>query len=132
MAKIAKNLEAIARRVRRTKREADRTTPRSHLALEIAVLSERLDGLRELHTGQLRGLLREECKIDTDLIRLESHKPRVFQYRAKIRDNLKNRLFHLEKDRRLLKGNQEKEIADLQDRLFKLLRQHSTLGGTGP
>ena len=132
MAKTAKDLETIARSLKEAKRTTDRNSPRSHLALEIAVLSERLDGLRELHSDQLKGLLREECKIDTDLMRLVSYNPRVFFYRDRVRDNLKNRLFQLKKDRRRLISDHEREVADHQDRLFKLLRQYATLGGMGP
>lgn len=130
MRRIARDLEEIARSFRKSTKEPVQNTPKSHLALEIATLSERLDRFRELHKKQLAALLQEEVKLGTDLLRLESYEPRVFQYRAKIRDGLKSRLSHLGRDRGRLKGEHEREIAELQDRLFKQLRRHQELGGS--
>lgn len=119
----------IARSFRRRQAAFSPNTPLAQLGLEIAVLSERLDQTRDIHKGHLRAILREQCRVGTDLMALDSYLPRIPRYRGKSRDNLKNQLLTLERDRlRRLRDN-EREVSELQDELFKRLRQHSGLGG---
>ena len=130
MAGVAKSLEAMARSIRRARKRAASSAPQSQLAEEIALLSERLDGLRDTHAWQMRSLLREECHIGTDLMRLESYEPRLFWYRGKPRELLKRRRSDLKRERRKQIRDHERELAELHERLCKLLRQHTTLGGS--
>ena len=128
MGRIGGDLEERARSFRKRARREDTRRPSSHLALEIALVSERLDRIRRLQETHLRGLLQEECGISTDLKRLDSYRPRIFTYGPKIRENMKKRLSEFNKERRRLTREHEKESAELQDRLFRLLRQHEELG----
>ena len=130
MDEVAERLESIARSFRRTQTAFSPDTPRAQLALEIAVLSERLDRARNLHRDHLREILRAQCRIGTDLMALDSYLPRVPRYRAKSRDNLKNQLLTLERDRLRRLRDHESDVSALQDQLFKRLRQHAGLGGT--
>lgn len=127
--KVAKNLEAIARSFRRASKVGFGSSPKSHLAGEIASLSERLDATREAHIDELRDLLRDECRIDTDLLALVSYRPKIHLYRGKERSNLKNKLLEIRREKRRLMRDHEKEVANLQDRLFRSLRQHQSLEG---
>jgi len=129
MAEIAEKLEAIARSFRRRQTALSPDTPLAQVGLEIAVLSERLDRVRDRHQSHLREILRAQCRIGTDLIALDSYLPRIPRYRAKSRDNLKNQLLTLERDRLRRLRDHESEVSDLQDQLFKRLRQHAGLGG---
>lgn len=131
MAEVARNLESLGRSMRDGKGKRRRGTPEGELELEISVVSERLDELRALHSEQLRSILKEECKLGTNLMTLESYRPRVYLYRFKMRDNLKKRLFELERERRGLRVAQAKTEAELQDRLLVLLRERELLGGEG-
>ncbi len=128
MGRLGRDLEERARSFRKRGRTENTGTPSSHLALEIALVSERLDRIRRVQNDHLRGLLREECRIGTDLKRLESYLPRVFTYGPKTRENMKRRLSEFNKERRRLTREHENESAELQDRLFRLLRQHEQLG----
>ena len=128
MGRLGLDLEERARSFRKRGRTENTGTPSSHLALEIALVSERLDRIRRIQENHLRGMLREECRVETDLKRLESYLPRVFAYSPKIRENMKRRVSEFTKERRRLTHEHEKETADLQDRLFRLLRQHEELG----
>lgn len=128
MGRLGRDLEERARSFRKKGRREDSRTPSSHLAFEIALVSERLDRIRRVQESHLIGLLREECGISTDLKRLDSYLPRVFTYSPKIRENMKKRLSEFNKERRRLTREHEKESAELQDRLFRLLRQHEELG----
>ena len=130
MAKVAERLESIARSFRRTQTAFSPDTPQAQLALEIAVLSERLDRARDLHRDHLREILHAQCRIGTDLMALDSYLPRIPRYRAKSRDGLKNQLLTLERDRLRRLRDHESDVSALQDQLFKRLRQHAGLGGT--
>lgn len=127
--KVAEDLEAVARSLKKSGRMVRRATPSSHVALEIAVLSERLDELRDLHIRQDRDLAREECRIGNDLRRLRSYEPRVYWFSSEIRDNLKTRDLQVRRERARLQRDHASEVANVQDRLFKLLRQYATLQG---
>ena len=127
MASVAERLEELARALAPSKVQAT-ATPRAQLGHQIALLVERLERFRAAHRRQLRSILREECRIGTDLKRILSYEPRIYQHSSDQRLGLKRRLQRLGTERRQLTCNYERDAADQQDRLFKLLWQYMTLG----
>ena len=128
MATITESLEAIALEVRENVIARERKpTALSSLEHEIALTSEQLDRLRQVHKEQLRRIVRAECYVDSDLIKLQSYQPAVFLFRLKVRDSLEGKLLNLDMERRKRIASYEKDIATLHDRLLSLLAQHAHL-----
>lgn len=127
MVSVARRLEDLARQIKPRKLKG-LASPKARLAHEIALLMERLERLRELHRRQLRNLLREECRVGTDLGRTLSFEPRVYFYASDQRLRLKKRLHALGTERRRLSSTHEQDVSELQDRIFRLVWQYLTLG----
>ena len=126
MASVADSLEELARALAPSKLRA-RATPRAQIGHKVALLVERLERFREAHRRQFCSILREECRIGTDLKRILSYEPRIYLHSLDQRLGLKRRLHRLGTERRQLTCNYERDGADLQDRLFKLFWQYMTL-----
>jgi len=122
----ARDLEDLAKSIRR-RNKGLRADVRAQLDSEISMLSDRLDQLRRSKECHRRQLLREECRIDTDLLRLESYNPRIYAHSEKTREQLKGRRQHLKKDLRSLERSIEMDIFTIHDRLFDLLQQRTWL-----
>ena len=102
--------------------------PIGQLDEEISLLLEQIRNLRSIHDATLLSILRSECSVDTDLMKLDSYvHPLLFHFRFDARDNLKNKLLDLETERRKLRLTYRKEMQSLEDRLFELLSNHALL-----
>jgi len=123
---ITEGLEEKARVVRQqVSRSKSLDATISFLEQEIGLTSEQLDKVRESHDQQLRGLLRAETYIDTDLMKLDSYHLRQFVHRHKVRDNLKTKLLKLDIERRTLITSHEDQESKLHLRLLSLLQEHA-------
>ena len=121
---IAESLEDRARQLaKQVTLSSKGASPSSSLEKEIALAVEHLESIRKLHEDQLRSLLRSECSVGTDLMQLDSYNPIQFRFMFKIRDNLKNKILQVEKERRHLEREQENKVQDLQQKLLNLLAQ---------
>ncbi len=128
MTSISEGLEALALEIReRTGTHKRKATALSLLEQEIGLISEHLDRARDIHKEQLRRIVRAECYVDSDLIKLQSYQPAVFLFRLKVRDSLEGKLLNLDMERRKRIASYEKDIATLHDRLLSLLAQHAHL-----
>ena len=99
-----------AKAVRRAFDPSSRPTPRWLLEREVAFLADERDALGKVHGEQLASIVQSECAVGTDLLGLESYNPLVFSYRFKVRDNLKNKLMRLARERRQLLAAHHKDI----------------------
>jgi len=130
MTSVAKTLEEKAREL--AKGLEERAKPRGvllMLELEIALTIEHIDRLRALHQKLERSLLRSECYVGSDLLKLDTYTPRSFAFRLSARGNLKNKLLKIEVERRHLAAAQEQELGTLHDRLLSLIGKHRLLRG---
>ena len=122
----ARDLEDLARAIRQHNKGL-RADIRAQVDAEIGMLSDRLDQLRRSKECHRRQLLREECRIETDLLRLKSYNPRIYAHSEKTREQLKGRRQRLRKDLRSLERSIEMDIFSIHDRLFDLLQQRAWL-----
>ena len=128
MTSISEGLEALALEIReRAGTHERKATAFSLLEQEIGLISEHLDRVRDIHKEQLRRIVRAECYVDSDLIKLQSYQPAVFLFRLKARDNLESKLLKLDMERRKLIASHEQEMMRLQEKLFSLMSQHAHL-----
>lgn len=131
MVDLERDAADVARLLRSRKKRSAAWSPGQQLAKEVDLVFGRLVHQRHVHANHLKSLLRSECAIGTDLIALQSYNPRVFLYRDRERDQLKRRLLDVQRERRSLEFQHEREVAGLHDRLFRLLSQLEGLGGAG-
>ncbi len=104
MSKFTKSLEEKAEFLASVpKREQWNKSIPSIVRREIALTVDQIKRLKEKHEEQFRGLLRIECYVDTDLMRLEERIPRYAPYHFPEKEKFKQRLFDIEKERRNLK-----------------------------
>ncbi len=101
----------------------DKISPRSLVHSEKQLVEKQLERLQGLHEHQLVQLVRAECYVDSDLLKLDSYYPRQFHAMFEIRDNLKTKLLQIDKERRQLTQHHEHEVRKLEDRLFQLHSQ---------
>lgn len=127
MSSIGERLEEKARRLSQEAHQRERDPVTSQLEDEIGLVLEHLDRMRALHQEQVRSVLRSECAVETDLHALENYSTGMFRYMGQLRDNLKRRVFLLDKERRELMAHQEKDEAELQLMLLKLLARRDQL-----
>lgn len=127
MRTVVSGLEELAKSIRSNLDDHEGPTPLSLLEREIAFWSEHLDRVREVQEDMMRGILRAECDVGTDLLALESYAPQVFLIRFKARDNLKNKLLQLDVERRRLITSHERDVAHLHERLLHLVSQRAQL-----
>ena len=121
-------LEHVAQQIRSRLSKHTRPTPESLLELQIGLCSEQLDRLRDVRDDQLRRILRAECYVGTDLLKLDSYAPAtIFHFRFEARDNLKNKLLQLDMERRRLLLAHERDRQGLHTTLLQLLSEHAAL-----
>lgn len=96
---------------------------------EIAWVLDRLERMRALRKRRDRSLLRVECYIHTELHGVEARTPKYDPSRFPEREKLQHRLFMIERERRSVDAEHEREIQELQERLLGLLERHSVLAG---
>jgi len=91
------------------------------------VTLDHVDNLKSLHEKLQRSLLRSECYVGSDLLKLVSYNPRIYAAQFKVRDNLKNKLLKIEIERRKLTLTMDHDLRNMMDRLFNLLVKHDQL-----
>jgi len=122
----ARDLEDLAKSIRR-RTKGLRADVQAQIDSEIGMLSDRIDQLRHSKECHRRQLLREECRIDTDLLSLKSYNPLIYAHSEKTREQLKGRRQRVKKDMRSLERSIEMDIFTIHDRLFDLLQQRTWL-----
>jgi len=100
------------------------------LRREIALTVDQIIRLKERHDEQFRRLLRLECYVDTELLQMEARQPRYVPYHFPEKEKLKQRLFEIEKERRILSMRLEEKIQGLETRLLSLINKHEQLEDT--
>lgn len=128
MSKFTKSLEEKAEFLASVpKREQwDKSIP-SIVRREIALTVDQIKRLKEKHEEQFRRLLRIECYVDTDLMRLEESIPRYAPYHFPEKEKFKQRLFEIEKERRKLSLRLEEKTQGLEEKLLSLVNRHEQL-----
>ena len=121
-------LEERARKlVRHARHDRWEASPLAGIAAEIALTLDQIDQTRILHHEIRRSLLRGECYVRTDYLRLMSQH-RTYQDEWFVeRQILKDRLRAVEKERRNLAHNDDATLQNLQVRLLSLMNQHAQL-----
>ena len=99
----------------------------SMLRREISLTVDQIKRLRDRHDEQFRRLLRLECYVDTDLMRLQARAPKFIPYHFPEKEKFKQRLFDIEKDRQNLSLRLEEKTQGLEDRLLNLINKHEQL-----
>ena len=124
MSKFTKSLEEKAESLASVpKREQwDKSIP-SIVRREIALTVDQIKRLKEKHEEQFLRLLRIECYVDTDLMRLEERIPRYAPYHFPEKEKFKQRLFEIEKERRNLSLKLEEKTQGLEDKLLSLVNR---------
>ena len=128
MSKFTKSLEEKAEFLASVpKREQwDKSIP-SIVRREIALTVDQIKRLNEKHEEQFLRLLRIECYVDTDLMRLEERIPRYAPYHFPEKEKFKQRLFEIEKERRNLSLKLEEKTQFLETKLMGLINRHGHL-----
>ena len=72
-------------------------------------------------------MLRSECYVESDLLKIETYDPILFLFRFEARNDLKNKLLKLEVERRKMALTYESELKTLWDRLLTLVNRRSQL-----
>ena len=121
---FSKTLEAKAEQIaeRLTHKQWD-YLPESFLEREIAHALGQLNRTRVLHQQLRRGLLREECYVDTELLRIDQPRYPIYHYQRH-RAWLKDKLHAIERERRHLAQVEDQTVQGLHDRLLELLHRH--------
>lgn len=124
MSKFTKSLEEKAEFLASVpKREQwDKSIP-SIVRREIALTVDQIKRLKEKHEERFLRLLRIECYVDTDLMRLEERIPRYAPYHFPEKEKFKKRLFEIEKERRNLSIKLEEKTQGLEDKLLSLVNR---------
>jgi len=128
MSKFAKTLEEKAESLASVPKQEqwDRSIP-SILRREIALTVDQIKRLKERHEEQFDRLLKIECYVDTDLMKLEERIPRYAPYHFPEKEKFKQRLFEIEKERRKLSLRLEEKTQGLEEKLLSLVNRHEQL-----
>jgi hypothetical protein len=94
---------------------------------EIALTLNQMDRAEGLHEKQLRRLLRVECYVDTELMRMKERMPRYSLYWFPEKEKLHKRLFEIERERQNATLRLEERLRPLEDRLLGLVNRHEQL-----
>jgi len=129
MSKFTKSLEEKAEFLASVskRKQWDKSIP-SIVRREIALTVDQIKRLKEKHEEQFLRLLRIECYVDTDLMRLEERIPRYAPYHFPEKEKFKQRLFEIEKERRNLSLRLEEKTQSLEDKLLTLVNRCEVLG----
>ena len=98
----------------------------SFLERQIAMALHQIKQVKALHQHLRRSLVREECYVGTDLLRIDRLKYPIYNYQRQ-RAWLKDKLHSIERERRQLALSEEQTLRTLHDRLFELLQSHRHL-----
>ena len=128
MSKFAKTLEERARQLagELDKKDWDTSIP-STIRREIGLTLDHISRQQQLHDQRMLQLLRIECTVDTDLMRLEKRIPWYTPHPFPEKEKLKKRLFEIEKERKDLRLHLEDKKQTLEERLLSLMNKHQQL-----
>jgi len=128
MSKFIKSLEEKAEFLASIpKREIWDKSITSIVRREIALTVDQIKRLKEQHKEQFRRLLRIECYVDTDLMQIEQRVPRYARYHFPEKEKCKQRLFEIEKERRILELKLEEKVHGLEEKLLNLVSNWENL-----
>jgi len=99
----------------------------SMLRREIALTVEQLEQLKLLTRNQMRGLLRQECGIHTEIMQQRQGIPWYTQAHFPDEQTWQQRLFEIEKERRKLVIQYHDKQKSLEDHLLSLINKHEQL-----
>ncbi len=99
----------------------------SMLRREIALTVEQLEQLKFLTRNQMRGLLRQECDIHTEIMQQRQGIPWYTQAHFPDEQTWQQRLFEIEKERRKLVIQYHDKQKSLEDHLLSLINKHEQL-----
>ncbi len=94
---------------------------------EIALTVEQLEQIKFLTQDQMRRLLRQECDINTEILGYRQGIPWYTRAHFPQEQQLKQRLFDIEKERRKLTTQYHDRRKTLEDRLLDLINKHEQL-----
>ncbi len=97
---------------------------------QIESVLDQSEELRELHRDLDRDLLRSECRLGTDLLRLREHRYGLVD-REPQRTTIKRRLEQLGRERRSIALELHARRRALSERLASLLERHQQTRGDG-
>jgi hypothetical protein len=126
--RIAKNLEDKANELAARHRNTrwDNSIP-GMIGREIALTLDQLEQVKFLSRDQARRLLQQECAINTEIKEFHQSIPWYTSGRFPEEQKLKQRLFDIEKERRMLDQQYHEKRRNLEDRLLSLLNKHQQL-----
>lgn len=99
----------------------------SMLRREIALTVEQMEQLKFLTRNQMRGLLRQECDIHTEIMQHKQGIPWYTQAHFPDEQAWQQRLFEIEKERRKLITQYHDKLKSLEDHLLSLINKHEQL-----
>ncbi len=119
MLTFAEQLEQQARDlVKHAENKQGRSGRISALERELALTVSHIESARDLHANLRRGLLRQECYLDTEIMQREPREPVYDDPRLPERDKLRDRLRDVDKERRRLALQENETLRNLNDRLL--------------
>lgn len=99
----------------------------SMIRREIALTAEQLDQIKFLTKEQMLRLLRQECDINTVIKNYQQSIPWYTSSHFPEEQELRQRLFEIEKERRKLTTQYHDKRRTLEDRLLSLINKHEQL-----
>ncbi len=99
----------------------------SILRREIVLTAEQLEQIKFLTKDQMRRLLRQECDINTAIKSYQLSIPWYTSSHFPEEQELRKRLFDIEKERRKLTTQYHDKRRTLEDRLLSLINKHEQL-----
>ncbi len=94
---------------------------------EIVLTAEQLEQIKFLTKDQMRRLLRQECDINTAIKSYQQSIPWYTSSHFPEEQELRKRLFDIEKERRKLTTQYHDKRRTLEDRLLWLINKHEQL-----
>ena len=128
MAKFTQALEEKARQLKAGLKQDkwDLSLP-SIIKREIALTVDQLDQTRKLRDDQLNSLQKNECEIDTEIMRLEARTPKYSPQQFPEREKFLRSLQGIEAERRRTKAFTEERLRSLENRLLSLMNKHEQI-----
>ena len=99
----------------------------SMIRREIALTAEQLEQIKFLTKDQMRRLLRQECDVNTAIKSYQQGIPWYTSSHFPEEQELRQRLFDIEKERRKLSAQYQDKRRTLEDRLLSLINKHEQL-----
>ena len=103
------------------------TTIPSMIQREIALVTMQLEDIKFHSRHEMKTLLRQECDIGTQIKEYRQSIPWYTSAHSPEEQNLRQRLFDIEKERRKLTTQYHDKRKTLEDRLLDLVNKHEQL-----